>query len=175
MGTGLFWGGMLILLGIVLIIKVVFNIDFPVFKVMVGLFFIFLGLKFLFGRVLIPHGTVKPEDTIFSEQLYTAPETGKEYNVIFGRGVYDFTDADLSEGDVRVKINTVFGGSLVKISKDMPVEIKADAVFAGAELPDGNTAVFGSSRYMSDTYRSDSTALYIEIGVVFGGVQVVSR
>ncbi len=175
MGAGLFWGAMLMVIGIALIIKVVFNIDFPIFKVLVGVFFIFLGLKVLFGRVLIPEGKIGPDETIFSERVYEQTENGKEYNVIFGKGVYDFTNVDLSKGDHHVKINTVFGGSTIRISEDIPTRIEADAVFAGAELPGGNTAVFGTTSYTTGSYRSDSAALYIKTGVVFGGIQVVNR
>lgn len=175
MGAGLFWGALLLILGIVLIIKVVFNIDFPIFKVLVGVFFIFLGIKVLFGRVLIPEGKIGPEETIFNERVYENPERGKEYSVIFGKGVYDFTNVDLSEGNFDAKVNTVFGGSVIRIREDMPVRIDADAVFAGAELPGGNTAVFGTTSYTSDSYSSDSASLHIRVGVVFGGVQVVRR
>lgn len=175
MGAGLFWGALLLILGIVLIIKVVFNIEFPIFKVLVGIFFIFLGIKVLFGRVLIPEGKIGPEETIFGEKVYDNPERGKEYSVIFGKGVYDFTDVDLSEGNFDAKVNTVFGGSVIRIREGMPVRIDADAVFAGAELPGGNTAVFGTANYTSDNYSLDSASLHIRIGVVFGGVQVIRR
>lgn len=175
MGAGLFWGAMLLVIGTALIIKVVFNIDFPIFKVLVGVFFIFLGLKVLFGRVLIAEGKIGPNETIFNERVYEQTENGKEYSVIFGKGVYDFTNVDLSKGDHRVQINTVFGGSMIRISEDIPTRIEADAVFAGAELPGGNTAVFGTTSYTTDSYRSDSAALYIKTGVVFGGIQVVNR
>lgn len=175
MGAGLFWGALLMILGIVLIIKVVFNVDFPIIKVLVGVFFIFLGIKVLFGRVLIPEGKIGPEETIFNERIYENPERGKEYSVIFGKGVYDFTNVDLSEGNFEVKVNTIFGGSVIRIREDMPVRIDADAVFAGAELPRGNTAVFGTTSYTSDNYSSDSASLRIRIGVVFGGVQVVRQ
>ncbi len=175
MGAGLFWGALLLLLGVALIIKVVFNVDFPVFKILIGVFFILIGLKVLFGRVLIPEGKIGPNETIFNERVYDKPEKGKEYSVVFGKGVYDFTDVDLSGGDFNVEINTVFGGSVIKIKEETPVRIQADAVFAGAELPDGNTAVFGSTYYTSDNYKSDSASLNIKMSVVFGGVQVVRR
>ena len=35
--SGVFWGGVLVLLGISIIIKVVFHIDIPVFRVVVAL------------------------------------------------------------------------------------------------------------------------------------------
>ncbi len=175
MGAGLFWGAFLLLLGIALIIKVVFNIDFPVFKVLFGLFLILIGFKVLFGRTFFHHGSIGPEETIFNERQYEAPENNKEYSVVFGKGVYDFSDIDLSGGSFYTEINTVFGGSVIIIDEEMPVKIEADAVFAGAELPGGNTAVFGNARYVTDSYRPDSASLNIKINAVFGGVQVIRK
>ena len=175
MGMGLFWGAMLLLLGVALIIKVVFNVDFPIFKVLIGVFFILMGLKFLFGRVLTFEGNMGPHETIFNERTFDRPEKGKEYSVVFGKGVYDFTDVDLSEGTFHAKVSTVFGGSIIKIRRDMPVKIDADAVFSGAEMPDGNTASFGSTYYKSESYDPDSAYLHIKIDVVFGGVQVIQK
>jgi predicted membrane protein len=175
MGAGLFWGAFLLMLGIALVIKVVFNIDFPVFKVVVGIFLILIGIRVLFGRVLIPSHHFNPEETVFNERVYDHPESGKEYTVLFAKGVYDFTNVDLSHGSYHTKISTVFGGTQVIIPRDKPVRIKADAVFAGAEMPDGNTAVFGSTVYESDTWRADSAGIDIKVDVVFGGVQVIRR
>lgn len=175
MGTGLFWGAFLLILGIALIIKVVFNVDFPVFKVIVGIFLILLGIKILFGRFVAPSHNFDSEDTIFNEKVYDNPESGKEYTVLFGKGVYDFTGVDLSKGSFNTKVSTVFGGTQIIIPRDKPVKIKADAVFAGAELPEGNTAVFGTTVFESDSWSSDSAGIYIKLEVVFGGVQVIRR
>ena len=175
MGTGLFWGAFLLILGIALIIKVVFNIDFPIFKVLVGVFLVLLGIKVLFGKVLIPSHHFEPEDTIFNERVYDNPESGKEYTVLFAKGVYDFTNVDLSKGSYRVKVSTVFGGTQIIIPRDQPVRIKAEAVFAGAELPEGNSAVFGTTIYESDSWSPDSAYIDIKVDVVFGGVQVIRR
>ncbi|MEN8157755.1 MAG: LiaF domain-containing protein [Bacteroidota bacterium] len=175
MGAGLFWGAFLLLLGIALIIKVVFQVEFPVFKVLVGIFLILLGIKVLFGRFIIPSHHFEAEETIFNERTYGDPEPGKEYTVLFGKGVYDFTSVDLSRGNFHSKISTVFGGTQIIIPRDVPVKITADAVFAGAELPGGNTAVFGSSFYQSDSWSPDSASINIKVDVVFGGVQVILR
>lgn len=175
MGAGIFWGAFLLLLGIAMIIKVVFQVDFPVFKVVVGIFLVMLGIKVLFGRFIIPSHHFEPEETIFSERTYDQPESGKEYTVLFAKGVYDFTNVDLSGGSFHTKISTVFGGTQVIIPRDVPVRITADAVFAGAELPDGNTAVFGSAIYESDSWSPDSVSINIKMDVVFGGVQVIRR
>jgi len=175
MGAGLFWGAFLLLLGIALIIKVVFNIDFPVFKILFGLFLVVFGLKVLFGRTFMHHGQIGPNETIFNERIYETPENHREYSVVFGKGVYDFTNIDLSEGSFYTEVNTVFGGSVIKIDDSMPVKITADAVFAGAELPGGNTAVFGNASYTTDSYRPDTASVNIKVNAVFGGVQVIRK
>jgi predicted membrane protein len=175
MGAGIFWGAFLLLLGIALIIKVVFQVDFPVFKVVVGIFLVLMGLKVLFGRTIFPSHHFEPEETIFSERTYENPESGKEYTVLFAKGVYDFTNVDLSKGSFHTKISTVFGGTQIIVPRDVPVRISADAVFAGAEFPDGSSAVFGSRVYESDTWSPDSASINIKVDVVFGGIQVIHR
>jgi predicted membrane protein len=175
MGAGIFWGAFLLLLGIALIIKVVFQFDFPVFKVLLGIFLVMLGIKVLFGRFVVPNHHFRPEETIFGERVYSDPERGKEYTVLFAKGVYDYTNVDLSKGTFYSKISTVFGGTQIIIPRDVPVRIKADAVFAGAELPDGNSAVFGTSVYESESWSPDSVGIDIKVDVVFGGVQVIRK
>ncbi len=172
MGAGVFWGVLLILIGLALIIRFVFNVDFPVAKVMFALFFIYIGIRILFGSFGLFRFESGPNDVLFGEKEFFQPENNKEYNVVFGQGNYDFTNIDLSRGNVNVKIGTVFGAAEIRIDRDMPVKIVADAVFAGAELPDGNTAVFGSSSYQSESYNPDSNHLKIKLDVVFGGVKV---
>ena len=172
MGAGVFWGALLILIGLALIIRFVFNVDFPVVKVLFAVFFIYIGLRILFGSFGFFRFQAGPDDVIFGEKEFYQHEPNKEYNIVFGKGNFDFTKVDLSNGNVNVKIGTVFGASEIRIDRDMPVKIEADAVFAGAELPDGNTAVFGSSSYQSETYEPDSNHLKIKLDVVFGGAQV---
>lgn len=175
MSAGVFWGALLIFIGLALIIRFVFNVDFPLFKVIIAGFFIYLGFRILFGSFGMFNIRSGPNDVLFSEREFVRPEHNKEYNVVFGKGTFDFTDIDLSQGNVYVKIGTVFGATEIRYNRDMPVKIMADAVFAGAELPDGNTAVFGSSAYQSESFNPDSNHLMIKLDVVFGGVVVKRR
>ena len=173
MGAAIFWGSILILIGLSLVIKVVFNVDFPVFKILLAFLFVYIGLRILLGSFGLFSFKAGPNDVIFSERFFSPPYEHSEYNVVFARGVFDFRNIDLIEGTKNIKIGTVFGGSQIKINHTMPVKITADAVFAGAELPDGNTAVFGSSTYTSESFNPDSAHLNIKIDVIFGGVQVI--
>lgn len=172
MGPALFWGLLLIFIGLSLVFRIVFNIDFPLFKIILAFILIFLGLRILFGSFGVVNIKGGEKDVIFNEKRYDYFENNKEYNVVFGKGVYDFRKISLSAGTKKIKLSTVFGGSEVKLSKEIPVRIRVDAAFAGAELPNGNTAVFGNTSYESPGLDINKPFLDLKIDVVFGGVEI---
>lgn len=174
MGHSLFWGLLLVILGLSLILRIVFNIDFPIFKIFIAFVLIYFGIKILFGsfdtKVHVYHGGEK--DVIFGEKNFSHMEGSGEYNTVFGKGTYDFRGYDLKGETKRIKLSTVFGGTVIKLDKDLPVRIKVEAAFAGADLPNGNSAVFGSTTYESPTFESGNPYLDLKLEVVFGGIEV---
>ncbi len=174
MGAGLFWGLLLIILGISLIIRIIFNIHFPLFRIVLAFVFIFIGIRILFGSWRFEKWDRASTDTVFQEKIYhnLSPDE-REYNVIFGKAIYDLRDVQLKDNvPLRIKINTIFGATVLKIQKEIPVSISVNAAFGGAKLPNGNTTVLGTSRYESDNYRSDSAHIALQLDVVFGGVEL---
>ncbi len=175
MGAGLFWGILLILIGLGIVIRVVFNIDFPLIKFIIAFFFIFIGIKILIGNYNFGHGEVDEDTTIFSEsKVHGLEEDFKEYNVIFGSSIIDLRDVDLTKSSKEIKINIIFGSSVLKLDENTPVRIKADAAFASAKLPNGNTAAFGTGRYENEYFKKDTNHIYIKGDVVFGSLEIKS-
>ncbi len=172
MGTALFWGLLFIVIGLALVFKIVFNLDFPLIRVIIAFVLIFLGIRMLVGGFGFHSHSRDSNDVIFGEKYYSKTEDGKEYNVIFGKGTYEFTDSDSLQTEKRVKIGTIFGASLIKINKDMPVKIKVDAAFASVELPNGNSTVFGNTVYESPGLDTSKPYLDLKLDVVFGEVDV---
>jgi len=173
MGAGLFWGILLMLIGLGIVIRVVFNINFPVVKFVIAFFFIFIGIKLLIGNFSVWDERGDENTTIFSEsRIDGLEEDFKEYNVIFGSSIIDLRDVDLSKGSKEIKINTIFGGTVLKIDENTPYKIKADAAFGNAKLPNANTAAFGTGRYESETFRKDTNHIYIKGDVVFGSFEI---
>lgn len=177
MGAGLIWGIILILFGISVIVKVVFNVNFPVIKILIALLFIYLGIKMLVGhnfKVFNLKGGAN--DVIFNEMSFSAPSEDKvEYNVVFGKGYFDLTGMAGQTGSKKIKVSAVFGGAVIVLPRDYPVRIKAEAIFSGVGLPGGNTAVFGTSHYQSDGFKEDSASLDLMVDAVFAGVQIEQR
>lgn len=172
MAPGLFWGVLLVLIGLAAIIRVVFDVN--LFGMLFPLFLIFIGVSMLIGKPWMFHGRKGEHDTMFEEKaVLEQPRDNSEYNVIFGKSVYDFRNVKFPDNEpIRLKINTVFGNSVILIKKDTPVKIKSDAVFAGASMPDGNSVAFGTIQYATDTFSIALNQLFIDAPVVFGSLQV---
>lgn len=173
MGAGIFWGLLLILIGIGIVIRVVFNIHFPIVKFIIAFFFIFIGIRMLIGNFSTCNNNGDDHTTIFSESKIQGFEGNfKEYNVIFGSSVIDLRDVDLSAGSKELEVNTIFGETVIKIDQSTPIRIKAEAVFGSAKLPNGNTASFGTTTYESENFERDTNHIYIKSDVVFGSFEV---
>ncbi len=167
---GLFWGIVIMLLGLSVIIRVVFHIDIPFFRIIMGLIIIYIGLSIMlhsFGMKGVWH----KENAVFNEATINQPE-GKEYNTLFGKLNLDLSTVDISKGSVKKEINTVFGASFIKISSKMSIKIVANAAFGGVKLPDGGTAAFGTYVYKSPSYEEKKNSLIIDLNTVFGGTEI---
>ena len=171
MGAGLFWGLILIVIGLSIIFRVLFDIN--IFRIVIAVIFILIGLKILIGRPLIQREEGE-NSVIFGERRHTeAPLNGMEYNTIFGKTVYDFRDiVSLPDPHTKITINTVFGSTDILLSPSLPVQIKTDAVFSAASMPNGNTISFGNSFYTTPGVPDSTSVLEINAHVVFGGLNV---
>lgn len=172
---GLFWGLVLIIIGISLIVKVVFKVDFPIMKVLFAFFFIYLGVKILAGNFGVSKFKTGPNDVVFGESGFVHRQSVPgQQNVVFGKGVFDFRNLNDSVLPAQVQINTVFGNSEILINKATPVVIKVDAAFAGAFLPNQNSTVLGSSNYQSPGLDVTKPYLTIKADAVFSSLRITT-
>ena len=171
MGAGLIWGIILISIGLSIIFKVVFGIS--IFRIVLAVAFILIGIKILVGRSAFNFST-KDSDAVFSEKKYTQfPTTSTEYNTIFGKSVYDFSEAAVpTDTDIELKFSTVFGNSDIILPQGLPVRIKGEAAFGAVKLPNDNTAVFGTSYYTSEHDSTASNFVNIKASAVFGNIEI---
>ncbi len=175
--SSLFWGIVFILIGIVSIIKYVFHIDIPITRIVVAFFFIFLGLNILTGGrlSLTMREQIKREEThsVFGDVHREMRGHEREYSTIFGKSEIKITAQTLKQYQGPVEINTVFGGTILRIEPGVQVRIDVNSVFAGATMPDGNQIAFGSYSYRSKDFDSSKPYVHIKANVVFGGLQIL--
>lgn len=177
MNATLIIGIILILLGTSAVLKVVFNIDFPLLKIGFAALFIYIGIRMITGGSFTFFENKDENSVIFGERTITNFEDGKEYNVIFGGAVYDFQNVVMEPGvNKHIKLNTIFGGSKLLLSKNYVVRINSNTVFGGASMPNGNNSAFGSAEYRTDTIPNDTVPqLVIEANTIFGGLKVIKN
>jgi predicted membrane protein len=173
MGSGMFWGILLILVGLSLIIRILFHINIPIFKILIALFFIYLGLKILLGHSFSPFRKVKEDySTFFSETIFQKVENNKEYNVIFGKAIIDLQHFQPdTASEINIEVNVIFGSAEIIVPKSLNVSVEADAVFGKAVMPNGNSASFGDVKYSTDSISQPPT-LRVNSDVIFGSLLV---
>ena len=170
MGAGLFWGLILIVIGLSIIFRIFFDIN--VFRVVIAIVFILIGIKILIGRPVF-HSTEGENDVFFGEKMISSmPEDGMTYNTIFGRTIYDFRDTNRVDQGTRISVSTVFGSTEILLSPSVPVKIKADAAFAEVKMPNNNSVSFGNITYVSDNVTDTTSVLEIDAHVVFGTLKI---
>ena len=173
MGGSIFWGIVLIIVGVSLIIKVVFHIEFPIMKVLFAFLFIYLGINILVGDWGTHIFRSGPDDAVFGQERFVHENVvPKEQSIIFGNGSIDFRHINMNALPAEIEINTVFGGCEVLLRKDMPVKIKVNAAMAGATLPNNNTTVLGSAFYQSPNFDEKLPYLSIKANAVFSGLKI---
>jgi predicted membrane protein len=170
--TGVFWGVVLILIGLGVIINVVFGVKIPIFRTIFALFLIYLGIQMLTGTSWHKRSE---KVVMFEEKKIETITKSDKYDVIFGKGEIDLTGIKPDSQNIGVEINTVFGGSVVKINPAVPTKMIVSSAFGGAHLPDGNVVAFGQYTYKTESYRENEKHLLIRATVVFGGMEFLSR
>lgn len=162
--SGVFWGVILILLGLSVVLKALFHIDIPLFRITFALVIIYLGVRVLtggFGGIRSDHSVV------FGENDMRPSEGRQEYSVVFGQGALDLTGLPPLQTTRTIEFTTVFGSGRLILPRGVPVRIKATAAFGNARLPNGNNLAFGSQSY-SNNWVDGRPGLEIETTVVFG-------
>ena len=160
--SGAFWGVLLILWGLSLVLKGFFpSIRLPLGTIFVAICIIVFGFQLLMGG--FGHRTRfsdRGNRHGFSERQ--SGQYTEELNVVFSTDSIKLNNVDVSTHDRYVDINAVFGRAILYVSSDTPVRIEADAVFG---------KVYKDSRLKWASH--DETALIINAEAVFGSVDII--
>jgi predicted membrane protein len=173
--SGVFWGLILILIGLSIIIKIVFNIDIPIFRVIIGLLLIYFGMQIIFGSNLSYRRKQRIRNNEKQYSEYNLRKGSNEYNVVFGRSSIDLTDRKDLDSDNFVGINVVFGSASVYIDPEIPTQIELNTVFGSANLPGRKSAMIGQQRYHFGKDSDQGRLLYVEISSVFSSVEIIEK
>ncbi len=171
MGIGIFLGILLVLAGIAIILRTVFNLDIPVFKILLALVFLYIGIRLLTGGFSGEAFKAGEKAIVFGQAHFKGLPSDQEYSVVFGQAVIDLSGEPSPEEIQELRINTIFGSTELILRTNQPFRIKVDAAFAGAMVPDRETA-FGELTYQSEAFEASRPYIDVEAHVVFGEFKV---
>jgi predicted membrane protein len=156
-----FWGIIVVLLGIGIIVNAVFKINFPVFRVLLALFFIYLGVKMLIDIRGESRVQKDGQSAVFSEQSIEVKSlTNNEYKCVFSDQRVDLRDIDFPESS-ELTFKTVFGSTKVFLPRDVWIDLNQSAVFGTVKR-----ATFSEGNEMSKRVK-------IKAEVVFGEIDII--
>ena len=168
--SGMFWGIVLVLFGVSVIVNVVFHVHIPLMRIIFGLFLVYLGVQVLTG-----HRWHSFRNTCCRSESVFQSSSGNDYSVVFGKNTVDLTNIPADTKNRNFKVATVFGASVVTVPSNVPVIIKATSAFGGMNFPNGTTISFGEYVYKNKLYEGQADAIKMEIDLVFGGCTIVEK
>lgn len=174
MFTNMTFGIVLILFGLVILIKALFGIDIPLFRILCGCGLIYWGINLITNLTLYPPINHYQENIRFSSSiinLFGRIPIKKEYNTIFGKLNLTIADTIILDRPQYVKIRTIFGTTELTIPQDMPTQINMMSRFGSTQVVNQSTVSFGEKTVYLGPIRQNPL-LIIDIETIFGNCNV---
>lgn len=165
--SGTFIGLLIVLFGISIILKEVFHISFPIFRLLFGLLIIYFGVRVIAGGFNSNTST----QTFGNARMDYHPNQ-REYNVIFGNGVVDLSTMANVAGNRNIEVNVIFGNGVLKINENVPTMIELSTAFGQAGTNDRSANGFGETIYTTPGFDQNKPHLYVKASAVFGKLTV---
>jgi predicted membrane protein len=172
MDSRLFWGVIIVILGVSLILNHLFKINLPIFKILLGLGIIYIGVTVLMSGFNVSIGNSDGQHAIFSTEQ-TKPEVlndREEFNSIFGKMTVDLRQSEIPDRG-NLEVNAVFGSATVYLPPNVRVHLKSGSVFGSVKNQERSLDGIGESS--TDSGPADAVKqLDIEANAIFGEVRI---
>jgi hypothetical protein len=166
---GIFWGALLIILGVWFIVRRSVPVHIPVIRIIVAVLFVYVGIRIL---VRGPENTDRTTAVFSESSMSYSPDRSREYNLIFSNGSVDLTKAVPSGASIHAQVNVIFGSGTLRVNPALPVRVNMSSAFGTVESPNGTSVAFGDMVYTSPSYREGTPALEIRATAVFGRLTI---
>lgn len=155
---GLFWGILISLIGLSIILKYAFNIDLHIIRIFFGIIIILFGLKLIIGH--------QARHQVKNRKYVNYYHSSKDYEIIFSSGTIDLTKFNENQ-KIPGEVTVVFGNCVIIVPDSMNLEVSSTTVFGSTVLPDRSYAGFGEDTYLINN-NPGAPVHKIETTTVFG-------
>ena len=172
LSSGIFWGFIVILFGVGILLKSVFHVNIPFFKILIGIIVILFGVSIIFNAI----NSTRRNNTVFREYNFNSGTIEKEYNIVFSKAAMDISNFDFSNYNGEfIKINSAFSKSEIYLSRNFEYEIRADSVFGVVRLPNGESVSFGNIARLENAKNSELKRINLHVSSVFSETKILYK
>lgn len=163
-----FYGILLIILGLLILARYVFQVKIPIFIVSTAIIIFIVGVSLFFHR---------PEpgsnrDIVFSNKTIQVTNPAEECNFAFSGGTIDLSMASPQYQGQKIKINSLLSCGTIKINPGTPAIIRINSVLLVTQTPDNSSVYLGRYNYKTASFKENSNYLDIEIKNIFSKLKV---
>lgn len=168
-----FWGWVLALAGVLLLLDNLRVLRFPVWKLM-PLILVAIGIRLVqksaartAGREVESRTASRLDETAifggWDRSVTTSEFLGGEVNAIFGGFELDLSNCRIPDEQATITVFVAFGGGDIRVPRDWAVEVKAFALFGGTDDKSAHPPLDGAV---------PPKRLVVDGFVLFGGLDV---
>lgn len=158
----LFWGLLISLIGLSMVLKHAFNIDLHLVRIFIGLIIILFGIKLIVGF------NSKSCIKTFKNTVHIGK--GSQYDILFSNGTLDLTTIqDINK--FPKEINVVFGNATVFVPDNINLKVASTTVFGSTIMPNRSYAGFGEDVYSLNNIPNAPTVTIVTT-TVFGKLEL---
>jgi predicted membrane protein len=155
---GLFWGILISLIGLSMILRYALNIHFPIVRLFLGIIIILFGLKLIVGHS--GRHTFKRHGEVYYRN------NSSEITILFSNGTVDFSRYMDSQKFPK-EIAVIFGSATILVPDSLNLDINSTTVFGSTRLPDRSYAGFGEDNFSMNN-KPGSPVHMLETSTIFG-------
>ena len=167
--SAIFWGVIVILVGLSIILRAVFGIHIPFLRIIFGFVLIYWGVKMITGGSF---RFSRSNSAVFNEARLDYDDSQREYNIVFGSGTIDLFKMEANPPNKRIEVSVVFGNGTVILNDSIPILVELSSAFGAATTPDKTLNALGKSTFSTSAYKANEPYVFIKASVVFGKLDV---
>lgn len=169
--TGIFFGTLLVLWGLSLIIEALFGISLPILRIGFACILIYAGLVLIKGM----YEAQQQKAIFFSQETVKADRYNNQqyYKIVFGQGTIDLSQLDTSghAEPIRIQVYTLFGKAILQLDPQVPTLVNATSVMSSVSFPDKTIVSLGNYRYQTGT-NDQKPQVIVDATAVFSALEV---
>ena len=170
--SGTFWGVIIILFGLSILLREIFHIQIPFLKIIFGLLLIYWGVRVIAGGAW---GGRSGNTTVFGDSEMHYDSKHDDYDIVFGSGLIDLFKMETPLQNRKIEVSVVFGNGTVVINDSIPMKIEMNSVFGASILQDKRINAFGTSYHTTSAYKDGQPYVLLETNVVFGRLTIQNK